>query len=121
MGTAWKRDIPTFLIAVIVSAWLFRAWLTLPVLDVLSVNQWRAFGMAVALLAGGLSKAGNLRVSIFVTALAVGLLVGGTLAALPVFHGSMSDAFESNLDSVGLEIIAFTLSSAIGVFFVSWF
>ena len=61
---------------------LYKYWLTLPVLNYLSVGQWRATGVAVAAILGVAFGMAKLPAYYFGPAVALGLLLGEAWAEL---------------------------------------
>ena len=114
MVSVSKRDVALVSIAAVLSAILYRYWLITPVLDHFSINQWRAVAIGVAALGGSLRGLAKWNLSTLVSGFMVGELAGGTWVALPASHASLGDAFKSNLESLGGEMIAFIFAVTLG-------
>jgi uncharacterized membrane protein len=113
------RDVIRLLVAGVLSAALYGFWLTTPVLEYVSQNQWRAFAIVIAALLGILCSMAKWNLSILVARVMTGLLVGGTAVALPPSHGRISNAFKANLELLGGDMIAFTFAAAVSWYCVS--
>ena len=98
---------------------LFELWLTTPILEHLSLNQWRGLALCVAGLMGCFWSLLRWNLSTLVISFMVGLLVGGTRAALPIEHGRIGDAFQSNLALLGTDEITLALAALVGAHCVS--
>jgi hypothetical protein len=97
------------LLCAMLSAILFRYWLTTPVLDRMSIGQWRAVGISVAALIGSLCAFSKWNVSTLACGFVVGALAGCFWAAFPMDHrGSIADAFYSSTELSGSDIAIFT-------------
>jgi hypothetical protein len=93
--------------------------LTTPVLEHLSRNQWRGAAVGVMALLGILWTLAQWNLSTLAAGSIAGLLVGGTRVALPISHGRIGDAFKSNLELLGADIISFTLAATMSAYCVS--
>jgi hypothetical protein len=109
------------MVAVLLTATLFGVWLTTPVPDVLSRNQWRGVAFAGATLLGILWSLARWNLSTLAIGFSTGVLVGGTQVALPISHGRMGDAFNSNLELFGAEIVSLTVAATVSAYCVSCF
>jgi len=105
-----RREVVRVSIAATLSAILYRYWLITPVLDHLSLNQWRAVAIGVAALVGSLWALSKWNLSALVSGFMVGVLAGGTWAHWQVSHASLGDAFESNLECFGRDMIMLTVA-----------
>jgi hypothetical protein len=121
MVSVSTRDISRLCISTVLGAVLYRYWLVTPVLNYLSLDQWRLVAVGVAVLFGILSALGKWNLSTFVSGLMMGLMVGGTWAALPASHGSVGNAFISNLETFWREMIVCVCAAALGGYFCSLF
>ena len=115
------RGVMKLCMAATLSAILYRYWLITPVLNHLSLAQWRAVAIGVAALVGSLWGLSKWNISTLACGSMVGLLAGGTWTALPISHGSIVDAFESNLESFGRDMIILTTAVALGGHYITRF
>jgi hypothetical protein len=111
------RRVIKFSIVTIVLMVLYQYWLILPVLQHLSLGQWRLFAIAVAIVVGGLATLSRLPITVLACGAMAGLLAGGTWAAwqapndVPV---SVIATFLSHLRGFWREIIVLTGSVVVG-------
>jgi hypothetical protein len=113
------RDVSRVLLAGVLTATLYRFWLTTPVLEHLSQNQWRAIAISVAAIAGISSSLAKWNLSTLVIGSMAGLLVSGTWVALPVSHGRVGNAFRANLELLGFDMSAFIVAAVLGWYCIS--
>jgi hypothetical protein len=119
MAPVNTRDVIRLLAVVVLTAALYRFWLTTPVLEHLTQNQWRVVAIGAAGVLGILWSLAKCNLSTLIAGFMSGLLVGGTLAILPIAHGRVGNAFKGNLESLGFEMIAFTVAATLGWYCVS--
>ncbi len=113
------RDVIRLLAAIVLSAILYRMYLTAPVLDHLSLTQWRGVAIAVGALLGIMSAVAQWNLSTLFAGVITGLLAGATWVATPTFHGRIADAFESSLVEYRAEVITLTIAAVGSAFCVS--
>jgi len=105
-------------IAATVSAILYRNWLIEPALDYLTRSQWLGVATGVAIGVGLLWARLKWNTSTLVCGCLIGLLVGGTAIVLPTEHGSLENAFKTNVELFWGEMVILvgtvTLSSHCG-------
>ena len=106
-------------VAAIIVAILYRYWLITPVLEYLSLNDWRAVASAVSLALGigwGLCR---WNIPTLLIGFVLGTLIGGTWAHAEVPNDvevSVARAVASHLESFWIDIIILTVTVSIGVF-----
>jgi hypothetical protein len=113
------RNVVRLLIAAALTAILFESWLTTPVLEHLTRNQWRGVAFGVMAVLGVLWSRAEWSLSTLVVGSMAGLLLGGTRVSLPISHGRIGDAFKSILESFGADMIAFILAATVSGYCVS--
>src|SRR5262245_37751363 len=100
-------------IAAALSAILYQYWLSMSVLHYLSVNQWRAVAIAMAVAVGTIWVLCRWGLSALVCGFIVGLLVGGTWAEWQFpqdVQRSLDDAFASHWESFWRDMILLTVA-----------
>src|SRR5678809_92664 len=105
------RDVAGVLIAATLSAILYRFWLITPALEYVTFNEWRAVGVLVTLVVGGVWPLFKWNVSTLVVGFMAGILVGGTWIfwrAQDALPASVGSAFRSHLESFWPDIIMIT-------------
>jgi hypothetical protein len=112
-------DIVKLFVAVVLTAILFEFWLTTPVLEDLTQNQWRLVAVGVMVLLGVSWSLAQWNLSTLFAGSMVGLLVGGTRVSLPISHGRIGEAFRSILGSFAADMIAFTFAAIASAYLVS--
>ena len=112
--TVVRTSVSALLIAV-----LYRYWLVTPVLQYLSIGNWRLVAIVVAAGLGCVMSLLRLPTLTLVYASVAGLLLGGTWAAwqapndVPI---SVNGAFVSHLESYWRQIIILTVATTVGGF-----
>jgi len=107
-----------------VFAILYEYWLTTPVLQYMSVGNWRLFAIAVAAAFGGVLSLLRFSTSALSCGTIAGLLSGGTWAAWKFPNDvsiSIYAALVSHLESFWRETVAFTFAVALAAFCCAFF
>lgn len=107
------RDVTGFLIAATLSGILYRAWLTTPVLEYVTLDQWRAVAVLVALLVGAIWSLFRQNVSTLVVGFISGALVAGTgleWGLQDVVPRSVGSAFQSHIEAFGSDLMMLTVA-----------
>lgn len=119
-----RREFTIALIVAALISMLYRYWLVYPILRSLSLGQWRWVAVSVAAAIGATCSLLGLPMRAIVTAAVVGLLSGGTWAALFIptdVRVTVYSAFASHLESFWREVIILTIVIALSTAFVSRF
>lgn len=97
-------------------AFLYKYWLTTPVLQYMSLGRWRLFAVAVAAGCGAALSLLRVSTSALACGVMVGLLLGGTWAAWSFPNDlaiSVCAAFASHLKSFWRETLLLTLANTL--------
>ena len=114
-----RRDTAGVLIAAILSGVLYRYWLITPVLEYLTINEWRVLAVLVMLVIGSVWPLFEWKVSSRVVGFIAGILVSGAWLewraqdALPASFGS---AFQSHLESFWPDVTMLTAAVMLGAY-----
>jgi len=107
-----------------VFAVLYKYWLTTPVLQYMSVGNWRLFAIAVAAACGGVLTFLRFPISALSCGAIAGFLLGGTWAAWKFLNDvriSVYAAFASHLESFWRETVILTFAVTLAAYFCSYF
>lgn len=112
MPLSYKREVIFVSILAAFIAILYRYWLILPVLEYLTIGQWRLVALLIAATIGVLMSRLKLSLLAVVCSSTVGLLLGGTWAAhfgedIPI---SVAFAFASSMTFWRDEIVLIVAS-----------
>jgi hypothetical protein len=114
-----RREVTTSIVTAALVAILYRYWFVTPVLQFITIGQWRIAAIVVAIAFGGVLSLLRLsRITLVCVSLA-GLLLGGTWAAWQAHNDlrvSIGGAFASHVESFWREVIILTVAASIGAF-----
>ena len=112
MSRTTKREVTFAIVLAGLTSILYRYWLVYPILHYLSLDQWRCAAILLAALIGATCSLVRLPIRAVLAATAVGLLSGGTCAALffPTdVRVTVFSALTSHLESFWREVIILTI------------
>jgi hypothetical protein len=107
-----------FITAAIIAV-LYRYWLIAPMLQNVSIGQWRLFAIVFAAVCGGALSLRRFQVPALSCGAMVGLIFGGTWVEWKSPHDvtiSVYAAFASRLESFGQEILVLTFAATLAGF-----
>ena len=110
------REFVLALLLLVATSILYRYWLVFPILQYLSLWQWRTVAIVVAVILGALSSLIGLRTQVAATAITLGLLLGGTWTAYSTQHDvrtSLPLEFMSHLRAFWREVLVLLASAVI--------
>lgn len=109
-----RELILTTILAILVGV-LYRCWLIYPILQLLTIGQWRLVALLVAVALGMLSALLRIRTYVWTVAVLVALLFGGALTALflPIHdvRTTFSEQFVSHFNSFWRELAVLTAAA----------
>jgi len=117
MAPIKRRDVVGLLVAATLSGILYRYWLSTPVLEYLTINEWHGVAVLVTLAVSGVWPLFKWNVSTLVVGFTAGILVAGTWLewrsqrALP---SSVGAAFQLHLESFRSDVIMLTVAVLFG-------
>jgi predicted ribosomally synthesized peptide with SipW-like signal peptide len=102
---------------------LYKSWLTTPVLQYVSIGQWRLLAIVIAAACGGALTLLRFSTSALASGALAGLLFGGTWAAWTAPNDvaiSATQAFASHLESLWREGSTLACATTVTAFFCAY-
>ena len=121
IGLHWSVDA---LIGAAIFAVLYKYWLTTPVLQYVSIAQWRWLALVVAACCGGVLSLSRFSALASSCGAVAGLLLGGTWAAWTAPHDmtiSVYHACASHLESLWREVLRLAVAATLTAFLCAYF
>jgi hypothetical protein len=115
----WRRVAIAVLVAAVPIAILYRYWLIAPVLQHVSIGQWRFLAVVVAAVCGVLLALLRVPMIALACGALAGLFLGGTWAAFQAPHDvlmTVRDAFLSHLEPFWPTVLLLTVTASVSGF-----
>jgi len=112
------------LISAAIFAVLYKYWLTTPVLQYVSIDQWRWLALLVAAACGSVLSLLRFSAIALSCGALTGLLLGGTWAAWTAPHDvtiSVYYAFQSHLETLWREVVRLAFATTVTALLCAYF